>query len=91
MTDAYTSTVVLAYGIEVKETGGDYNEVVMQLGGWCAAGLEKIRSMMKAGVEQTLLQPLVRLDCYRARLEATYRLERDRWQRGESSLRSHSC
>jgi hypothetical protein len=51
MTDAYTSTVVLACGIEVKETGGDYNEAVMQLGVWCAAGLEKIRSMIKVGVE----------------------------------------
>lgn len=59
MTDAYTSTVALACGIEVKETGGDYNEAVMQLGVWCAAGLEKIRSMRRAGVEQTLLQPLL--------------------------------
>jgi hypothetical protein len=32
MTDAYTITVVLAYSIEVKETGGDYNEAVTQLG-----------------------------------------------------------
>lgn len=51
------STVVLACGIEVKEAGGDYNEAVMQLGVWCAAGLEKIRSMISPGVEQTLLQP----------------------------------
>jgi hypothetical protein len=51
MTDAYTSTVVLACGIGVKETGG----TTMRSH---AAGLEKIRSM-KVSVEQTLLQPLL--------------------------------
>ena len=46
MSDAYTSAVVLGCGIEVKESGGDYNEAVMQLGIWCAAGLEKMWSMV---------------------------------------------
>jgi hypothetical protein len=46
MSDAYTSTVVLGCGIEIKESGGDYNEATMQLGVWSAAGLEKMRSML---------------------------------------------
>lgn len=45
MTDAYTSTVPLVCGIEVKEPGGDYNEAIMQLGIWSAAGLEKVRGL----------------------------------------------
>lgn len=42
MTDVYTSTVPLVCGLEVKEQGGDYNEAVLQLGIWCAAGLERL-------------------------------------------------
>lgn len=44
MTDAYTSTLVLGCGIEVKESGGDYNEAIMQVGVWSAAALEKWRT-----------------------------------------------
>jgi hypothetical protein len=44
MQDAYTSTVPLVCGIEVKEVGGDYNEAVMQLAIWSAAGLEKLKT-----------------------------------------------
>jgi hypothetical protein len=47
MSDAYTSTLILACGIEVKEAGGDYNEALVQLGVWSAAALEKTRSLMK--------------------------------------------
>jgi hypothetical protein len=45
MIDAYTSTVPLICGIEVKEGGGDYNEAITQLAIWSAAGLEKVRSL----------------------------------------------
>ncbi|KAG9240848.1 hypothetical protein BJ878DRAFT_263777 [Calycina marina] len=45
MTDAYTSTVPLVCCLEVKERGGDYNEAIMQLGIWSAAGLERLRGL----------------------------------------------
>ena len=45
MTDAYTSTVPLVCWLEVKERGGDYNEAIIQLGIWCAAGLERLRGL----------------------------------------------
>jgi hypothetical protein len=45
MTDAYTSTVPLVCCLEVKERGGDYNEAIIQLGVWCAAGLERLRGL----------------------------------------------
>lgn len=45
MADAYTSTVPLVCGMEIKESGGDYNEAVMQLGIWSAAGLEKAKRL----------------------------------------------
>lgn len=48
MSDAYTSTVVLGCGLEVKGSGGDYDEAVMQLGVWCSAGLEKMCSLWDA-------------------------------------------
>jgi hypothetical protein len=48
MSDAYSSTVPLVSGIEVKESGGDYNEALMQLGIWSAAGLRHI-SRLAAG------------------------------------------
>ena len=52
MADAYTSSLVLGGGIEVKEPGGDYNEAIMQLGVWSAAALERLRSLtvQSAGV-----------------------------------------
>ena len=59
MSDAYTSSIVLACGIEVKEPGGDYNEAIMQLGIWCAAGLAKMKSMVRADAEHEPLQPLL--------------------------------
>ena len=46
MSDAYTGTLVLACGIEIKESGGDYNEALLQLGVWSAAGLEKLYSLL---------------------------------------------
>jgi hypothetical protein len=49
MTDAYTSTVPLVCGIEVKERGGDYNEAIVQLAIWCAAGLERLRGLQELG------------------------------------------
>ncbi|KAH9205760.1 hypothetical protein DL95DRAFT_417143 [Leptodontidium sp. 2 PMI_412] len=49
MTDAYTSTVPLACCLEVKEQGGDYNESILQLGIWCAAGLERLRGLRTLG------------------------------------------
>jgi hypothetical protein len=53
MTDAYTSTVVLGCGIEVKGSGGDYNEATIQLGIWCSAGLEKLQSMITTDTAET--------------------------------------
>jgi len=44
-TDAYTSTVPLVCGIEVKEEGSDYNEAVMQLVIWSATGLETLKEL----------------------------------------------
>jgi len=43
MTDAYTQTVPLQCGFEVKERGGDSNEADMQLGIWSAAGLQLLK------------------------------------------------
>jgi hypothetical protein len=54
MTDAYTSTVPLVCGIEVKERGGDYNEAIVQLAIWCAAGLERLRGLREIGQNHTL-------------------------------------
>ena len=47
MSDAYTSTLILGCGIEVKESGGDYNEALLQLSVWSAAGLEKMWSLFR--------------------------------------------
>jgi hypothetical protein len=58
MSDAYTSTVVLGCGLEVKELGGDYNEAVMQLGIWCSAGLEKMWSLCNGDSSKTI-KPLI--------------------------------
>jgi hypothetical protein len=54
MADAYTSTLVLGCGIEVKESGGDYNEAIMQLGVWSAAALEKLRTLTDPNSTQSL-------------------------------------
>ncbi|KAI6712294.1 hypothetical protein JHW43_005151 [Diplocarpon mali] len=45
MADPYTRTVPMVGGVEVKETGGDYNEAVLQLAVWCAAGLEAVQGL----------------------------------------------
>jgi hypothetical protein len=51
MTDAATSTVPLVCGVEVKEQGGGYNEAIMQLAVWSAAGLARLEGLWKdAGV-----------------------------------------
>lgn len=47
--DASTSQRPVACGLEVKEQGGDYNVAVMQLGIWCAAGLELVRTLWEEG------------------------------------------
>jgi hypothetical protein len=57
MSDAYTSTVVLGYGMEVKESGGDYNEVMMQLGVWCSASLKRMWSLCNG--DSGKVKPLV--------------------------------
>jgi hypothetical protein len=48
-TDADASTVPLGCCLEVKERGGDYNEAIIQLGIWCAAGLERLRGLWVLG------------------------------------------
>jgi hypothetical protein len=49
MTDAYTSAVPLVCGVEVRERGGDYSEAILQLGIWCAAGLERLQGLWELG------------------------------------------
>jgi hypothetical protein len=55
MSDAYTSALVFGCGIEIKESGGDYNEAIMQLGVWSAAGLEKMWSMIDMEKAQSMM------------------------------------
>jgi hypothetical protein len=50
MSDAYTSSVVLGCGVEIKASGGDYDEAVVQLGIWCSAGLQKKRELSTTDV-----------------------------------------
>lgn len=47
MTDAYMSTVPLVCGLEVKERGGNFNEAIIQLAIWSAAGLERLKELRK--------------------------------------------
>jgi len=54
MDDAYTMRVPLVAGVEVKERGGSYNEATVQLGVWCAAGLEKLRRLREERHEKRL-------------------------------------
>jgi hypothetical protein len=56
MEDAYTMRVPLVAGVEVKERGGSYNEGTVQLGGWCAAGLEKLRRLREEGHEKRIME-----------------------------------
>lgn len=48
MMDAYTRTVPLQCGFEVKEHGGDSNEADTQLALWSAAGLQLLRQQRLA-------------------------------------------
>lgn len=52
MEDAYTMRVPLVAGVEVKEPGGSYSEATVQLGVWCAAGLEKLRRLREEAHER---------------------------------------
>jgi hypothetical protein len=52
MEDAYTMRVPLIAGVEVKEPGGSYSEATVQLGVWCAAGLEKLRRLREEAHER---------------------------------------
>ena len=45
MTDPYTTTVPLVCCLEFRERGGNYNDAIIQLGIWCAAGLERLRGL----------------------------------------------
>ena len=58
MSDAYTSTLILGCGIEVKASDGDCDEASMQLGVWCAAGLEKLRRLYPVKDDHDL-RPLI--------------------------------
>src|SRR4051812_43202360 len=59
MTDAYTQTVPLQCGFEVKERGGDSNEADMQLGIWSAAGLHLLKQQRLAVTGSGEILPFV--------------------------------
>ncbi|KAH8707021.1 hypothetical protein GQ44DRAFT_493367 [Phaeosphaeriaceae sp. PMI808] len=59
MTDAYTQTVPLQCGFEVKERGGDSNEADMQLGIWLAAGLQLLKHQRLAVIGSGDILPFV--------------------------------
>ncbi|PVH90763.1 hypothetical protein DM02DRAFT_547155 [Periconia macrospinosa] len=59
MTDAYTQTVPLQCGFEVKERGGDSNEADMQLGIWSAAGLQLLKQQRSAVTGSGEILPFV--------------------------------
>jgi hypothetical protein len=42
----------MACCVEVKEKGGDYNEAIVQLGIWSAAGLERVRGLRAVALER---------------------------------------
>jgi hypothetical protein len=52
MEDAFTMRVPLVAGVEVKEPGGSYSDATVQLGVWCAAGLEKLRRLREEARER---------------------------------------
>lgn len=54
LTDAYTGTIPLVCGIEVKQPSGDSIEAVAQLGVWCAAALTKISALGGVPCEEVL-------------------------------------
>lgn len=63
MLDTFADEVPLACGIEVKRNGGDSCEASAQLGLWCAAGLERLRTLCldldTEGLHQEDLPPMV--------------------------------
>ncbi|KAF2457338.1 hypothetical protein BDY21DRAFT_39216 [Lineolata rhizophorae] len=59
MIDAYTQTVPLQCGFEVKECGGDSNEADMQLGIWSAAGLQLLKQQRSAVTGSWEILPFV--------------------------------
>jgi hypothetical protein len=59
MMDAYTQTVPLQCGFEVKERGGDSNEADMQLGIWSAAGLQLLKQQRSAMTGSGEILPFV--------------------------------
>lgn len=46
--------VPLVAGVEVKERGGRYSKATVQLGVWCAAGVEKLRRLRDEGLENRI-------------------------------------
>lgn len=56
MTDPYTKIIPMACGIEVKGSGGNRDEAIVQYGVWAAAGLAKVEELFDGA---TLLQPLL--------------------------------
>lgn len=52
MEDAFTMRVPLVAGVEVKEPGGSYSDATVQLGVWCAAGLEKLSRLREEAHER---------------------------------------
>ena len=56
MTDPYTKIIPMACGIEVKGSGGNRDEAIVQYGVWAAAGLAKVEDLFDGA---TLLQPLL--------------------------------
>lgn len=56
MTDTYTEGIPIACGIEVKQSGGNHDEAVMQYGIWATAGLAKAEELFNGAILQ---QPLL--------------------------------
>ena len=52
--DAYTGTLIVGCGINVREPGGDYDEAIMQLGVWSAAALELLQVLVSSEAKQKL-------------------------------------
>jgi hypothetical protein len=62
MQDAYTSSIPLICGLEVKQAGGDSNEGLTQLAIWTTAGLEKVEQLQRRnpGLRRSgMIQPIV--------------------------------
>jgi hypothetical protein len=59
MTDAYTQTIPMQCGFEIKERGGDSNEADLQLGIWSSAGLQLLQRNFAAVSGSGLCLPFV--------------------------------